>query len=190
MGGVSVLFDLRLISWARHNADRPNSTHPHTQRRNGALAEDFARRHGVPRFYTDAAALLDDEEVDAVYIGACACNPMHASKPVICSSRVWLDGSVLKIQPLPPATPPETHRDYALMCCAKGKPVLVEKPMARSAAECREMIEAFRQRELPLFVAYYRRHLPKFEAVRRLLQEGKVGGWLTGWSWGCMDGLH
>lgn len=61
------------------------------------------------------------------------------------------------------------------MCCAKGKPVLLEKPMARSAAECREMIDAFRQREVPLFVAYYRRHLPKFEAVRRLLQEGKVG---------------
>ena len=39
------------------------------QRRNGAVAEDFARRHGVPRFYTDAAALLDDAEVDAVYIG-------------------------------------------------------------------------------------------------------------------------
>jgi 1,5-anhydro-D-fructose reductase (1,5-anhydro-D-mannitol-forming) len=36
------------------------------------------------------------------------------------------------------------------------------------------MIEAFRQRELPLFVAYYRRHLPKFEAVRRILEEGKV----------------
>lgn len=36
------------------------------------------------------------------------------------------------------------------------------------------MIAAFRQKELPLFVAYYRRHLPKFEAVRRLLQEGKV----------------
>lgn len=38
----------------------------------------------------------------------------------------------------------------------------------------REMVDAFRQKELPLFVAYYRRHLPKFEAVRRVLVEGRV----------------
>lgn len=39
-------------------------------RRDRALAEDFARRHGVPAFYDDAAALIADPEVDAVYIAA------------------------------------------------------------------------------------------------------------------------
>jgi predicted dehydrogenase len=37
-------------------------------RRNGALAEDYARRHGVARWYDKAAALIADPEVDAVYI--------------------------------------------------------------------------------------------------------------------------
>jgi len=37
-------------------------------RRNGALAEDYARRHGVARWYADAQALIDDPGVDAVYI--------------------------------------------------------------------------------------------------------------------------
>jgi predicted dehydrogenase len=37
-------------------------------RRDGKLAEDYARRHGVPRWYNDAQALIDDPEVDAVYI--------------------------------------------------------------------------------------------------------------------------
>jgi len=37
-------------------------------RRNRALAEDFARRHGVPRFYDDAEALVHDPDVDAVYV--------------------------------------------------------------------------------------------------------------------------
>ncbi len=37
-------------------------------RRNGALAADYARRHGVPRWYDDARKLIDDPEVDAVYI--------------------------------------------------------------------------------------------------------------------------
>src|SRR5512137_519568 len=39
-------------------------------RRNGALAEDYARRHGVPRWYADAAALVADPEVDAVYVAS------------------------------------------------------------------------------------------------------------------------
>ena len=39
-------------------------------RRDRALAEDFARRHGVPAFYDDAAALIADPQVDAVYIAA------------------------------------------------------------------------------------------------------------------------
>lgn len=34
-------------------------------RRNGAKAEDYARRHGVPRWYTEADRLINDEEVDA-----------------------------------------------------------------------------------------------------------------------------
>jgi predicted dehydrogenase len=39
-------------------------------RRNRALAEDFARRHGVPRFYDDPVALVSDPEVDAVYVAS------------------------------------------------------------------------------------------------------------------------
>jgi predicted dehydrogenase len=37
-------------------------------RRNAALAEDYAKRHQVPRFYTDADELIDDPEVNAVYV--------------------------------------------------------------------------------------------------------------------------
>ena len=37
-------------------------------RRTPALAEDYARRHGVPAWYTDAEALVRDPQVDAVYV--------------------------------------------------------------------------------------------------------------------------
>lgn len=37
-------------------------------RRDAARAEDYARRHGVPRWYADADSLIADPEVDAVYI--------------------------------------------------------------------------------------------------------------------------
>jgi predicted dehydrogenase len=37
-------------------------------RRNGKLAQDYAHRHGVPKWYDNAEALIHDPEVDAVYI--------------------------------------------------------------------------------------------------------------------------
>ena len=73
------------------------------------------------------------------------------------------------------ATPPETHKDYVLRCAQAGKPVLVEKPMALDATECDAMIAACAAAGVPLRVAYYRRALPRFLAVRDLVAGGAVG---------------
>ncbi len=73
------------------------------------------------------------------------------------------------------ATPPGSHLEYALRVCAAGKPAYVEKPMARSAAECRRMVEAFDAAGLPLFVAYYRRALPRFLKAKELIESGRIG---------------
>ncbi len=37
-------------------------------RRDGELAQDYAQRHSVPRWYDDARALINDPEVNAIYI--------------------------------------------------------------------------------------------------------------------------
>lgn len=110
-------------------------------RRTPHLAEDYARRHGVPRWYSRAEDLILDPEVDAVYVAA----------------------------------PPGAHLELALAVAAAGKPAYVEKPMARNHAECRRMNEAFAAAGVPLFVAYYRRALPRFAKVRALLEEGRIG---------------
>jgi predicted dehydrogenase len=73
------------------------------------------------------------------------------------------------------ATPPSSHRDIALRVAEAGKPCLVEKPMALNHAECLLMVDAFRERQLPLWVAYYRRALPRFLLVRDLLAAGTIG---------------
>lgn len=110
-------------------------------RRDGARAADYARRHGVPRAYDDADALLADPEVDAVYV----------------------------------ATPPDSHADYAVRAAAAGKPVYVEKPVARTAPEARRMIDACDAARVPLFVAYYRRALPRFTTITGLVRDGAIG---------------
>ena len=73
------------------------------------------------------------------------------------------------------ATPPSSHRDLTLRVAAAGKPCLVEKPMAANHDECLEMVEAFEARKVPLWVAYYRRALPRFVAVRDLIAGGTLG---------------
>lgn len=73
------------------------------------------------------------------------------------------------------ATPPDAHAEYTLRVAQAGKPVYVEKPMARTHAECQAMIETCRQAGVPLFVAYYRRCLPAFRKVKELVDTGAVG---------------
>jgi predicted dehydrogenase len=68
------------------------------------------------------------------------------------------------------ATPPDSHAEYTKRVAAAGKPVYVEKPMARTFAECQEMLEACKRANVPLFVAYYRRCLPQFVYVKQLLE--------------------
>ena len=60
-----------------------------------------------------------------------------------------------------------------------GKAVYVEKPMARTYAECKEMMRVSEETGMPLYVAYYRRTLPAFLKVKELLEEGAIGKVLT-----------
>jgi 1,5-anhydro-D-fructose reductase (1,5-anhydro-D-mannitol-forming) len=110
-------------------------------RRDLSKAEDYAKRHGIGKFYNNAGQLIHDPEVDAVYI----------------------------------ATPPDTHKNYALQVADAGKPCCIEKPMAPNYSDCVEIISAFEQQAIPLFVAYYRRSLPRFNQVKQWLKNGDIG---------------
>ncbi|MBO9696085.1 MAG: Gfo/Idh/MocA family oxidoreductase [Sphingopyxis sp.] len=73
------------------------------------------------------------------------------------------------------ATPPDSHEAYALEVARAGKPCCIEKPMAPDHAACVRIRDAFADRALPLFVAYYRRSLPRFRQVKTWLDEGAIG---------------
>ncbi len=45
-----------------------NSSLVAVMRRDGDKAKDYAQRHGVPKWYNDANDLINDEEVNAIYI--------------------------------------------------------------------------------------------------------------------------
>jgi predicted dehydrogenase len=73
------------------------------------------------------------------------------------------------------ATPPDSHAEYTSKVAEAGKAVYVEKPMARTSAECQQMVETCLRAGVPLFAAYYRRCLPSFVKVRELVHSGAVG---------------
>ncbi len=119
----------------------PHSDLVGVMRRDGLLAEDFAKRHGVQKWYDDAAHLVNDPNINAIYI----------------------------------ATPPNTHLEYTRLAARAGKPVYVEKPMANSFTECQEMIQVCQKHDVPLFVAYYRRALPRFLKIKEIIESGRLG---------------
>ena len=110
-------------------------------RRDASLAADYAERHGVPKWYDNVDALINDPEINAIYI----------------------------------ATPPDVHEEYAEKAMRAGKPVYVEKPMARNAGECDRMNAVSAETGVPLFVAYYRRTLPYFVKLKELIDSKIIG---------------
>ncbi|WP_406683684.1 Gfo/Idh/MocA family oxidoreductase [Seonamhaeicola sp. MEBiC1930] len=110
-------------------------------RRDEAKAKDYAERHQIKKYYSDADALINDEEIDAVYI----------------------------------ATPPDSHKYYALKVADAGKICCIEKPMTPSYSDSLFIYNTFKQKNTPLFVAYYRRSLPRFLKVKEWLNSNQIG---------------
>ncbi|MDC6365426.1 MULTISPECIES: Gfo/Idh/MocA family protein [Flavobacteriaceae] len=109
--------------------------------RNAEKVQDYTQRHQIPKWTTDVKELLENPEIDAIYI----------------------------------ATPPDSHKFYALEVAKAGKPCCIEKPMASSYEESLAIYESFERKNIPLFIAYYRRSLPRFLKVKQWLDEKQIG---------------
>src|ERR1022692_4181047 len=119
-----------------------NSSLIAVMRRDAEKAADYARRHGVSYWYNDANELMNNQDINAIYI----------------------------------ATPPSSHTEYAISALKKGFNVYVEKPVARNAAEARQIAGVVKQHSnQKLTVAHYRRALPMFLKVKQLLGNQIVG---------------
>jgi 1,5-anhydro-D-fructose reductase (1,5-anhydro-D-mannitol-forming) len=73
------------------------------------------------------------------------------------------------------ATTPDTHKKYGLRVAEAGKICCIEKPLSPSYQDSKKILDAFEKAQVPLFVAYYRRSLPRFNKVKELLDNGNIG---------------
>lgn len=73
------------------------------------------------------------------------------------------------------ATPLHTHAPLALKALKAGKHVFVEKTMAYSLDECREMIRLAETKGLNLQIGHQRFYNPLYWDARKMLQDGLLG---------------
>lgn len=109
--------------------------------RTGEGARGFAEKHGIPGAYDTIDDLLQDPQVQAVFI----------------------------------ASPNFMHAQHTLAAVRAGKHVLVEKPMAVSVGEAREMVRSAREYRVQLGVGFHLRHHPGHRKANGLIQQGILG---------------
>src|SRR5690349_18343217 len=74
------------------------------------------------------------------------------------------------------ASPDQTHKDLTLAAIAAGKPVLCEKPLAPTPAECLEVLAAETKAGRRLVqIGYMRRFDPSYVEMKAGLASGRLG---------------
>ena len=82
------------------------------------------------------------------------------------------------------ATPPMVRADLARQAMAAGKPVMLEKPVALSAAEARQLRIQALESQLICGVDFEYRAVPLFQQLAVLVQQGVIGQpWLVKLDW-------
>lgn len=73
------------------------------------------------------------------------------------------------------ATPNDSHREIAIAAAEAGKHILSEKPLAKTAAEAREMLDAVERAGVTHMVAFNYRRTPAVALAKKLIDEGAIG---------------
>jgi len=110
--------------------------------RNLARARAAAKTLGIPTALDSYQALLNSQEIDAVY------NPL----------------------------PNHLHVPWSIRALEAGKHVLCEKPVALTAKEAQQLVDAAAQHpHLRIAEAFMYRHHPQWVHTRALVQKGTIG---------------
>lgn len=91
------------------------------------------------------------------------------------SSYQRLDDAIDAVDAVVIATPPTTHFPLALAAIQAGKHVLIEKPLATSAAAAQRLIDEAASRSLTLMVGHTFEYNAAVRKLRQVVQSGDLG---------------
>ena len=79
-------------------------------------------------------------------------------------------------------TPPSTHRELALKAIKAGKHVVCEKPISISVDDAVTMVQAAKQADVKLMVAFNNRFRKGFKRLKEMVNAGTLGKFVNMWS--------
>lgn len=127
----------------------------------------IGRKHvEVVRHAATLAAIVDPDPAAADL--ARAVGAAHHAELDDCLARGRLDGAIV-------ATPNHLHLPQAAALIAAGVPVLVEKPLADTAAAAHRIAAQAEAAGVPVLVGHHRRHSPLTRAAKAAIDDGALG---------------
>ena len=112
------------------------------------LAENCRAKWNCKKAYTSAEDLLNDPEIDAVYI----------------------------------ASPVFLHAQQAMAAADAGKHILIEKPLAMTAAEGQKVVEHCKEKGVLIAAGFMMRFGSHVMSMKKAIAEGKIGTVVSGYS--------
>ena len=125
---------------------------------------------GISRVHAPAWRSLGAEVSVYSLTGAADLADAHGLSPVSSLEDLWDRVEVVDI-----LTPTHTHADLALAAIARGKHVVCEKPLARSAAAAAEVVSAAEAAGVHLFPAHVVRYFPAYARAHAAVAAGRIG---------------
>lgn len=123
------------------------------------------------------AHLFAEEISGACLVAVSDPDPARASAAAY-GSQVFAEGLPLieseTVEAVLIAAPDAAHHELVMAAIRLGKPVLCEKPLASTVAQCREIVEADAGRNL-VSVGFMRRFDPAYREMKDALDAGRVG---------------
>ncbi len=146
---------------------------PDGRPRLGFVGVGWIGRHRMEKVQQAGAAhvaAIIDPDVGAARDAATAtgCATVAAELEPALSDGLDLDGVVI-------ATPTALHAAQARQALERGIPVFCQKPLGRTAAECRALIDLARRADVALGVDMSYRHTAAVTAALAALEAGKIG---------------
>lgn len=105
------------------------------------LAESCRAKWNCKKAYTSAEDLLNDPDIDAVYI----------------------------------ASPVFLHAQQAMAAADAGKHILIEKPLAMTAAKGQKVVEHCKEKGVLIAAGFMMRFGACIQAMKKAIAEGKIG---------------
>jgi myo-inositol 2-dehydrogenase/D-chiro-inositol 1-dehydrogenase len=129
---------------------------------------------------SEHARILRQETIGAHLAAICDADETRARAATDGRGLVFTDPLALitsdQVDAVVIAAPDSTHKDLALACIEAGKPVLCEKPLAVTAAEAFEVVQAEVAKGRRLVqVGYMRRFDPPYVEMKRVREAGGIG---------------